>query len=278
MRTTGGRDRWRHASRILETHAVARTDGDRFIVIQQSNWNVTDIAYLVPGRGLDEAELDRREDVANDLTDAAVSVVDADEGPLSIESEVEHEWCVQSLLGLLRANRDDYDGFVIGCFGDPGLAAAREFVDKPVVGPASATFHTAAQLSDQFSCLTIRSTPASKRRQIFADHLSSRLASVRVVEQGVLDVSHESAEAVQKMRREAEAAAEEDGAESVVPGCMSLAFMQVHDQVAEDLGVPFLDPVRISLGTAAMWADQGLRHSQVTYPQFSEEREASLFE
>jgi len=29
---------------------------------------------------------------------------------------------------------------------------------------------------------------------------------------------------------------------------MSLAFMQVHDRVAADLGVPFLDPVRISLG------------------------------
>lgn len=239
---------------------------------------MTDLAYLIPGRGLDEAELDRREDIANDLTDAAVSVVDADDGPLSIESEVEHEWCIQSLLSLLRANRDNYDGFVIGCFGDPGLAAAREFVDKPVVGPASATFHTAAQLSDQFSCLTIRSTPASKRRQIFADHLSSRLSSVRVVEQGVLDVSHESPEATQKMRREAEAAVKEDGAESVIPGCMSLAFMQVHDRIAEDLGVPFLDPVRISLGTAAMWADQGLRHSRVTYPTFSEEREVSLFE
>ena len=239
---------------------------------------MTDIAYLVPGRGLDAAELDRREGIANELTDATVNVVAADDGPLSIESEVEHEWSVQSLLGLLRETEDDYDGFVIGCFGDPGLAAAREFVDKPVVVPASATFHTAAQLSDRFSCLTIRSTPASKRRQIFADGLGPRLASVRVVEQGVLDVDHEDDSVVRKMVREAEAAVEEDGAESVIPGCMSLAFMQVHDRVAADLGVPFLDPVRISLGTAAMWAEQGLMHSRRTYPAFSEERAAGLFE
>jgi allantoin racemase len=239
---------------------------------------VTDIAYLVPGRGLDAAELDRREGIANDLTAADVTVVDADDGPLSIESEVEHEWCVRSLLGLLREHEADYDAFVIGCFGDPGLAAAREFVDKPVVGPASTTFHTAAQLSDRFSCLTIRSTPASKRRQIFADGLGEQLASVRVVEQGVLEVDHESEEVVEKMVAEAENAVEADGAESVIPGCMSLAFMQVHDRVADDLGVPFLDPVRISLGTAAMWAEQGLNHSRVTYPAFSAEREASLFE
>ena len=239
---------------------------------------MTEIAYLVPGQGLESAELDRRERIANELIAADVTVMGADDGPLSIESEVEHEWCVRSLLSLLRENRNRYDGFVIGCFGDPGLVAAREFVDKPVVGPASATFHTAAQLSDRFSCLTVRSTPASKRRQIFADQLGSRLASVRVVEQGVLDVDHDSAETIQKMRREAETAVEEDNAESVIPGCMSLAFMQVHDRIADDLGVPFLDPVRISLGTAAMWAEQELSHSQVTYPAFSEEREASLFE
>lgn len=239
---------------------------------------MTDIAYLVPGKGLDAAELDRRESIANDLVGANVDVVDSSEGVLSIESEVEHEWCVQSLLRLLRTHEDDYDGFVIGCFGDPGLAAARELVDKPVVGPASSTFHTAAQIADQFSCLTIRSTPASKRRQIFADHLDSRLASVRVVEQGVLDVDHEDDSVVRKMAREAEATVAEDGAEAVIPGCMSLAFMQVHDSVAADLGVPFLDPVRISLGTAAMWAEQDITHSRLTYPAFSEERAAGLFE
>jgi allantoin racemase len=94
----------------------------------------------------------------------------------------------------------------------------------------------------------------------------------------VLDVDHESDAVVEKMVTEAERAVTEDAAESVIPGCMSLAFMQVHDRVADGLGVPFLDPVRISLGTAAMWADYGLDHSRITYPAFSAEREASLFE
>lgn len=236
------------------------------------------IAYLIPGVGLDAAELDRREAIANDLTAADVDVIDAAEGPLSIESEVEHEWSVRSLLRLLREHESAYDGFVVGCFGDPGVSAARELVEKPVVGPAASTFHTAAQLADRFSCLTIRSTPASKRRQIFAEHLDSRLASVRVVEQGVLDVNHDSEMVRQKMVREAEAAVTEDGAEAVVPGCMSLAFMQIHDQVAAELGVPFLDPVRISLETAAMWANHGLTHSRRTYPKFSEDREQTLFD
>lgn len=58
---------------------------------------------------------------------------------------------------------------------------------------------------------------ASKRRQIFADHLSSQLASVRVVEQGVLEVDHESKEIVQKMVREATNAVGIDVVERIHP-------------------------------------------------------------
>lgn len=60
------------------------------------------IACLTPGVGLDDAELERREAVANELSSANVDVLDAEEGPLSIESEVEHEWSVRSLLRFVR--------------------------------------------------------------------------------------------------------------------------------------------------------------------------------
>lgn len=236
------------------------------------------IAYVLPGVGLTDAERGRREGIANELTSATVSVVEVERGPLSIESEVEHEWSVGGLLKLIEEEKDAYDGFVIGCFGDPGLTAARELTTKPVIGPASATFHTAAQLADCFSCLTVRSTPASKRRQIYNEHLGSRLASVRVVDLGVLDVDHGSESVVSTMVQEAHNAVEEDGAEAVIPGCMSLAFMQVHDEVAAELGVPFLDPVSISLETAAMWARHGINHSRLTYPPFDASRYDTLFE
>jgi len=236
------------------------------------------VAYLVPGVGLEPEELDRRERLSNELVTADVDVLEAGEGPLSIESEVEHEWCVQGLLRLIRDHEDEYDAFVIGCFGDPGIEAARELTTKPVVGPAAASFHTAAMLADTFSCLTIRDTPASKRRQIHADHLSSQLASVRVVDIGVLDIDHADESIVDTMVEEARLAVERDGAEAVIPGCMSLAFMQVHDRIADELGIPFVDPVAVSLETATSWGRHGLTHSQVTYPPFDESRHATLFE
>jgi len=42
--------------------------------------------------------------------------------------------------------------------------------------------------------------------------------------------------------------------------------MQAHDDLTESLGVPFLDPVRIALATAQLWARHGISHSSAAYP------------
>jgi allantoin racemase len=225
------------------------------------------LAYVVPGVGLDDDELERRERIANDLVADDVTVIEAGEGPLSIESTVEEEWSTVGVMRTVAAHEAEIDAFVIGCFGDPGLAAARELTDTPVVGPAAASFYTAVQLADRFSCLTIlESTKPFTRRLIHDYGLGDQLASVPVVEAPVLDIDHESNAIVQDMIDAGRAAVTEDGAEALVPGCMSLSFMQVHDEIAEAVGVPFIDPVTASLETASMWARHGITHSREAYP------------
>lgn len=236
------------------------------------------IAYLVPGNGLDADELERREGIANELVRADVTVLDTDRGPKSIESEVEHEWSVPGGLELIRTHEDDYDAFVIGCFGDPGVTAARELTDTPVVGPAAATFHTASQISDRFSCLTVRDTPASKRRQIRQIHLDSQLASVRVVETSVEDINADGSGLIDQMIATSRLAVEEDGAESVIPGCMSLAFMRAHEAVQSAVSVPVLDPAAIALETAETWARHEIRPSRLSYPRFDGSPYDTLFD
>jgi allantoin racemase len=236
------------------------------------------LAYVVPGVGLDDDELERRERIANDLVADDVTVIEAGEGPLSIESTVEEEWSTVGVMRTVAAHEAEIDAFVIGCFGDPGLAAARELTDTPVVGPAAASFYTAVQLADRFSCLTIlESTKPFTRRLIHDYGLGDQLASVPVVEAPVLDIDHESNAIVQDMIDAGRAAVTEDGAEALVPGCMSLSFMQVHDEIAAELGVPFLDPVRIGLGTASMWAHWGVAQSPATYPSADRAKLEGLF-
>lgn len=225
------------------------------------------IAYLVPGVGLEDDELDRREEIANDLVADEVRVLKAGSGPLSIENSVEEEWAAVGILRLVGQYEAEFDAFVIGCFGDPGLAGARELTDIPVVGPASASFHTAAQLAERFSCLTILDSTVPMTKRIVEEyHLDDQLASLPVVDAPVLEIDHGSDDLVQDMIETGRAAVKEDGAQALVPGCMSLAFMQVHDEIASALGVPFVDPVAVSLETASVWARHGLTQSPEAYP------------
>jgi allantoin racemase len=227
------------------------------------------VGYLVPGTGLDEAELSRREATANELVGDGVdvAVVAAAEGPPAIETTVEEEWAAVGIHRLVDAHEADTDAFVIGCFGDPGLHGARELTDRPVVGPAQASFHTAAQLADRFACLTILESTAPLTRRLAAAYgLEDRLTGVPVVEAPVLDIDHGSEALVDDMIAAGRRAVA-DGAEALVPGCMSLSFMRVHDEVSDALGVPFVDPVSVSLATAATYARHGLTQSRAAYPR-----------
>ena len=51
------------------------------------------------------------------------------------------DWLVAgpATLAALQARRGTYDAAVIACFGDPGLDAAKELIEVPVLGISEAT-------------------------------------------------------------------------------------------------------------------------------------------
>lgn len=237
-----------------------------------------DIAYLGATTGKDIEEVERRERIANEMIEANVTYLTVDSGPLSVESDVEEAWGGAELMPLLEQHKKDFDAFVIGCFGEPGLRPLRELTQKPVLSTAEPSLHTAAQISTQFSVLTIlNSTEPKARKQVHEHHLSSQLASVRVVDAPVLSVDHESDSLVNNMRETGRLAVDEDGAEALIPGCASLSFMQAHNKLTDDLGVPFLDPVRIALATANMWAKHNISQSTSAFPPAPREKLDELF-
>jgi allantoin racemase len=230
-----------------------------------------DVCYLVPGVGLPSEEKERRERVANDLTPGHVdvTVVEAEgPGPTSIESAVEEYWCVVGSMKTAHEIESSFDALVIGCFGDPGIRALRELLTIPVVGPAEATIHTAAMVADRFTWLTILDeTVPMSHEQAHEHHLSERCVSIRSVDAPVESIDHGDDDLVKRMVRVGQAAVEEDGAEALFPGCMSLSFAQRHDEIEERVGVPFLDPASIALEQAASWARHGVAQSTKTYPE-----------
>jgi allantoin racemase len=238
------------------------------------------VGYLVVNVGLfTQKDISRRQRIANELVDADVIFLESQRGPRVVESTLEEEWAVPGLVDLVDRHEDDVDAFAIGCFGDPGLDALREYTDVPVVGPAEAAAHTAAMVGESFSLLNLTDGTEPVMKRLFRGYsVEDRLASVRTLDVGVADIDDQSADLAQQMVSEGQAAVEEDGADALIPGCMGLAFVGNDNRISEDVDVPFLDPLAISLETARVWASQGITQSPTASPSVDRSRLTGLVE
>jgi allantoin racemase len=189
------------------------------------------------------------------------------ERPVSIESKYEEYLSIPSTLDMVvEAERRGYDAVLTGCFGDPGVDAARELVRIPVIGPGEASIHTAAMLGDRFSILTIMaSTVRPTRHQVRKEGLLERLASVRSIEVPVLTVREGREETYQVLRETARYCLREDGADVLITGCASLSHVFA-DRLQADLGVPVVNALKLSLRIAELLVGSGLSHSKLAFP------------
>ena len=75
------------------------------------------------------------------------------DGPAAIQGEGDGIVAIPGLLKEIEKN-SDCDGFIIGCFDDTGLAAARLISRKPIIGIGQSAFHMAALRHGKFCVLT----------------------------------------------------------------------------------------------------------------------------
>lgn len=215
-------------------------------------------------------ELIRREAFLNqhafDGTD--VEVREASAGPASVESSVEEYLSVPGLIEAAPAlEAEGFDALIIGCFGDPGLAAARELVDIPVIGPGQAGVLLAAQLGQSVSIITVVSEviPAI-RRQVRSHGLDSLVTDIRAVDVPVLELRERADEVMATLEAEARRGLAA-GADSFVLGCMTMGFLDVARTLQERLGVPVINPVLAALKAAETAVSVGVSSSRAAYPK-----------
>ncbi len=232
------------------------------------------ILYLIPGwMSRTEAghqELQRRYEFlqheAGPTTE--VEVWDVEGGPASIESVYEEYLSVPGALKRVQeAARGDVAGIILGCFGDPGIEAARELVTIPIVGPGEASMLFAASLGHRFSIITVLDSVIHPLRRLARDvGVDSKLASVRAVNIPVLELAGQREKTYQQMLQAAQLARDSDGAEVVVLGCMTMAFLGEHRRLAGALGLPVVNPVQAALKLLEAQLAMGLAHSKRAYP------------
>ena len=190
-----------------------------------------------------------------------VTAVNPDMGPASIESHYDEALSVPGLLAeIARAQAADppADGFVVACFGDPGLDAARELADGPVIGIAEAAMHAASFLGRGFAVVTTLARTTGRAWDLAERYGMTRFCrTVRACEIPVLALEDPASDAFAAIVAESRAAVAEDGAEAIVLGCAGMADLAARMTAA--VGVPVIDGVAAATKTVEGLVAMGLR-------------------
>jgi allantoin racemase len=193
--------------------------------------------------------------------DTELTVVCAERGAETIESAYDEAYAIPPTLELVKkANQQDYHAVIIACFSDPGLEAAKEISNIPVIGIEESSLHMAAMLGAKFSVITPRRQRIpSKQEHVHMRGLDYFLASVRSLD---LSVAETDAEPEKTKKRVLEVAkqAVEDGAEVVLLGCAGMAGYA--PEIERKLQVKVVDPTAVALKIAEAMVDLELVHSK----------------
>jgi allantoin racemase len=170
-------------------------------------------------------------------------------GPASIECHADEAEAVLPLLDLIREEEALGTGaFVIACFGDTGIEAAREIAAGPVVGMTEAALFAAALVAPWFSVITL-----PPRTIIHAERVVQRIGlghrcRIRAIDVAVDDCVALDETLLQAMLAESRKALAEDRAEAIILGCAGLSALV--EPMREALGVPVIEGVAVAVTMA----------------------------
>ncbi|WP_239153109.1 aspartate/glutamate racemase family protein [Virgisporangium aliadipatigenens] len=179
-------------------------------------------------------------------------------GPASIESHYDEALAVPGILAeVLSGERLQVDGYVIACFGDPGLDAAREIASGPVVGIAEAAMHAASFLGRGFSVVTTLERTAGRAWELAARYgFAAHCKGVHACEIPVLDLESDPS-TVDRVTALAAEALSRDRSDVIVLGCAGMADLCA--AVSRRIGAPVVDGVAAAVSTVAGLVRCGLR-------------------
>ena len=164
-------------------------------------------------------------------------------GPVSIEGHHDEAAAVVGILEQVRkGEREGIDGYVIACFGDPGVLAAREAARGPVIGIAEAAMHVASIVATGFSVVTTLA-----RTRIIAEHLvrlhgfEGQCRGIRATDLEVLALEETGSDAYRIIVEECRHALVEDDSGAIVLGCAGMA--DIAARISVEIGAPVVEGV-----------------------------------
>ena len=178
----------------------------------------------------------------------AIECMTLAEGPPGIESQAHIESVVQPVCRIVREREADVDAFVIACYSDPGLHAAREASRRRVFGIAECGILTALTLGERFGVISILATSIPRHiRHIRTLGLTDRFAGDLAIGLGVTELS-DDAKVLERMIGVGGRLRDEYGAHAAVMGCAGMA--RFRERVEDAIGIPVVEPTQAAVTMA----------------------------
>lgn len=159
---------------------------------------------------------------------------------------------------VTRIDPAEYPVIVLAGAIDPGLDQLRDATDATVIGALE-------------TCMFLTSAMRRRVSIIATDDIVRKQAEATVMENGTFGTQVVSVRAIghsvativgsltdmtamkkvkQDLRRAARSAVDDDGAEAIFLGSMTLGTLEMSEILLKELRVPILDPIRVSIGAA----------------------------
>jgi allantoin racemase len=170
-------------------------------------------------------------------------------GPASIECHADEAEAAQPLIELIREEEAAGTGaFVIACFGDTGIEAAREIATGPVVGMTEAALFAAALVAPWFSVVTLPPRTIIQAERVVQRTGLGHRCRIRAIDVAVNDCVALDETLLRAMLAESRKALAEDRAEAIILGCAGLSALV--EPMREALGVPVIEGVAVAVTMA----------------------------
>ncbi len=175
-----------------------------------------------------------------------IDCVTLSEGPPGIETQVQADGVVAPLLALIR--REPAAAYVIACFSDPGLRAAREVAGVPVFGISESAMARALSLGERFGILAILPASVTRhRRYVRSLGLEGRFADSLPIGRGVAELA-EPGETLAALVETGRRLRDEKGADVLILGCAGMAGYRA--EVEAELWLPVVEPCQAAAAAA----------------------------
>lgn len=172
------------------------------------------------------------------------------DGPFGIESQADSDAAVAPLISLIRA-RTDASAFIIACYSDPGIDAAREVTKAPVFGMQESGFLTAMTRGDRIGVVAISEGSILRHRKYLRRiGVLNRMVAERPLNVSVAQTASGKG-TFERLEEVSNALVQQDSADVVVLGCAGLSVYR--SRLETILQRPVVDPtqsaVAMALGT-----------------------------